>query len=82
MPTTAKPKPEARFAAYAADEGPRHCHAAPEASNFEEAALEFTELWHPAAGEDGEVTVIVLDRSTGREQCFTVDLGAGEAAPC
>ena len=26
--------------------------------------------------------MIVLDRQTGREQCFTVDIGAGDAEPC
>jgi hypothetical protein len=71
-----------RFAAYAAADGPRHCHAAPHAKSFEEAALEFTEVWHPSADAEGEVQVIVLDRETGREQCFIVDVGAGDAAPC
>jgi hypothetical protein len=71
-----------RFAAYAADDGARHCHAAPAARSFEEAALEFVEAWHPAADADGEVTVIVVDAQSGREQCFCVDIGASEAAPC
>jgi hypothetical protein len=82
MPKDAQQATEHRFAAYAAAEGPRHCHAAIEARSYEEAALEFTEVWHPPADEHGEVTVIVLDRATGREQCFTVDLGAGDAEPC
>jgi hypothetical protein len=71
-----------RFAAYAAHDGPRHCHAAPHAASFEEAALEFTEVWHPPADAQGDVRVIVVDRDTGREQCFTVDLGSGDAEPC
>jgi hypothetical protein len=73
---------DTRFTAYAAHDSARHCHAAPGATSYEEAALEFVEAWHPAADADGEVTVIVLDHATGREQCFTVDVGAGEAEPC
>jgi hypothetical protein len=73
---------DTRFSAYAASDGARHCHAAPDARSFEEAALEFVDQWHPAADADGEVTVIVLDHQSGREQCFTVDVGAGAAEPC
>jgi len=72
----------ARYSAYAAHDAARHCHATSEAASFEEAALDFVDRWHPAADADGEVTVIVLDRQTGREQCFTVDIGAGAAEPC
>ena len=71
-----------RFTAYAAHDSARHCHAAPQARSFEEAALEFVEAWHPAADADGEVTVIVLDVQSGREQCFTVDIGHSAAQPC
>lgn len=71
-----------RFCAYAVSEGPSRVHDAPEAEDFAEAALLFTEVWHPAPDEDGEVSIIVIDRETGEQQCFTVDLGAGEAAPC
>jgi len=76
------PVTDPRFTAYAAHDGARHCHAAPGARSFEEAALEFVEAWHPAADAEGEVRVIVLDAETGREQCFTVDVGHGEAEPC
>jgi hypothetical protein len=71
-----------RFSAYAAHDSARHCHAAPAARSFEEAALDFVEAWHPAADADGEVKVIVVDARSGREQCFTVDLGQGEAERC
>ena len=68
-----------RFAAYACDEGPAHLHIAAQARSFEEAALEFTETWH---GEEPAVKVIVIDRQTGREQCFTIDVGGDlEARP-
>jgi hypothetical protein len=54
--------------------------------SFEAAALAFVEDWHPAPDDDmeggGDVSLIVRDQQTGREQCFRVDLGAGEAAPC
>ena len=64
-----------RFAAYACGEGPAHLQLAPQARSFEEAALEFTETWH---GDEPQVQVIVVDRRTGREQCFTIDLGADD----
>jgi hypothetical protein len=68
----------ARFAAYACGEGPAHLHVAQQARTFEEAALEFTETWY---GGEPEVQVIVIDRETGREQCFTVDMG-GDVEVC
>ena len=73
---------KARFSAYAVQDGARRCHAAPQARSFTEAALEFVEAWHPSADSDGEVTVIVIDHASGREQCLCVDIGAGRAEPC
>jgi hypothetical protein len=67
-----------RFSAYACGEGPGHSHAALQARSFEEAALEFTETWH---GDEPQVQVIVVDRETGREQCFTIDVG-GDVEVC
>lgn len=71
-----------RFCAYAVDEGPRLVHATPEARSFEEAALLFTEVWHPAADDQGEVAIMVVDKETGAQRCYTVDIGSGEAEPC
>jgi len=52
-----------------------------EGATFEEAALAFVEDWHPAADPDGEVSVLVSDEH-GRQQCFRVDVGTGEAKDC
>ena len=71
-----------RFVAHARGE-PRHSeHLVPEAASFEDAALRFTEHWSPAPDAQGEVSIIVTECSTGEQQCFVVDLDAGEAAPC
>jgi hypothetical protein len=51
-------------------------------ASFEEAALAFIEDWHPAPDDEGDVSLVVRDQLTGREQCFRIDLGAGEVAPC
>lgn len=71
-----------RFCAYAADDGPRMLHSTPEARSFAEAAVLFTEVWHPQPDDTGEVAVIVIDKETGQQQCYSVDVGLGEAAPC
>ena len=55
-------------------------HMVPAASSAEEAALVFLEHWSPADGS--EVSVIVKDCDTGRQQCFRLDLTSGEVAPC
>ncbi len=49
---------------------------------FEDAALRFVEDFHPSADGDDTVSLIVEDCGTGERQCFTIDLGTGEAAPC
>ena len=69
------------YCAYAAHDGRAHGHAV-EAEGFAEAALSFVEVWHPAPDDGHEVTVIVLDQASGEQQCFVVDLGAGELEPC
>jgi hypothetical protein len=53
-----------------------------EAASFEAAALCFVEEQHPVADEDDEVSLFVEDLETGLRQCFRVDLGSGETAPC
>ena len=71
-----------RYCAYALDDPGGRLHGAPEAKSFAEAALIFTEVWHPPADEAGEVAIMVIDKETGEQQCFTVDLGSGDAEPC
>ena len=58
------------------------CRPVEGAASFEEAAILYVETWAPEAGSDGEVAVIVVDPATGERQCFTLDLGSGEAEPC
>jgi len=72
---------ESRFCAYEAESGRSTIHATPEATSFAEAALEFVENWH-AADDDDAVSVIVIERETGRQHCYTVDIGSGMTAPC
>lgn len=57
-------------------------HVVADASDFHEAALIFVERWGPAADAEDEVSLIVCDCETGRQECFRIDLGTGEAAPC
>lgn len=73
---------DARFWAYAADDGRTHAHAMPEAESFWDAAILFAEIWHPGLDAEGQVTVIVVEHATGAQQCYRVDVGAGEAAAC
>ena len=70
-----------RYCAYAADDGRAHGHTL-DAEGFAQAAMSFVEVWHPEPDDDGEVTVIVLDQASGEQQCFVVDLAAGEMEPC
>ena len=71
----------ARFCAYAAHDGAGHGHTV-EAESFAEAAIAFAEVWHPAPDDGNEVRVIVLDQDSGEQQCYVVDLAAGEVEPC
>lgn len=59
----------------------RHAHEV-KGDSFEAAALAFVEDWHPAADDEGDVSLIVRDQETGREQCFHIDIDTGAAAPC
>ena len=69
------------FCVHALDDTRNHAHEVRGAS-FEEAALAFVEDWHPRPDEEGDVSLIVRDQQTGREQCFRIDLDSGQAAPC
>ncbi len=50
--------------------------------DFETAAFEFVDRWHPQPDEDGDVEVVVTDTETGECHCFRIDLGSGEAEAC
>ena len=72
----------ARFTVYAAQEG-RHLSHVIEGDSFEDAALAFTQMWRPAADEDdGGVRLRVVDRESGAQQCFVVDLGSPDPISC
>ena len=73
--------PDRAFCVRALHEARGHAHEVQGAS-FEEAVLAFIEDWHPAPDDEGEVSLVVRDQGTGREQCFRIDIGAGEIAPC
>ena len=51
-------------------------------ASFEDAAMTFVEIWHPAPDSDGEVSVIVQEDDTGRRHCFRIDMGSGATEPC
>jgi len=69
------------FSVSALDEARPQTHQV-EAGSLEDAAFEFVELWHPEPDAEGEVSVMVTDRETGQRQCFRIDLGSGDSAPC
>lgn len=50
--------------------------------DFETAAFEFVDRWHPEPDEDGDVEVVVTDTDTGERHCFRIDLGSGQAEAC
>jgi hypothetical protein len=75
------PADDRAFCVRVLHEARSHAHEVQGAS-FEEAALAFVEDWHPAPDDEGDVSLVVRDQLTGREQCFRIDIGAGEVAPC
>ena len=77
---SAQPSPP-RFLAHAKSD-PRHSqHLVPGAESFEDAALRFAEHWSPS-DNDSEVAIIVTECGSGEQQCFVIDLDAGDASPC
>jgi len=72
--------PAPRFVAHAKSDPRQNRHFVPEAVSFEDAALRFAEHW--AVAEEGEIAVIVTECGSGRQQCFAIDLGSGDAEPC
>ena len=85
MPNATAPKAPVSdirtFHVFAAQDGGRHGHDI-EGMSFEDAALTFVETFHPPADADGDIDVIVIAADNGRQQCFRVDVGSGEALPC
>ena len=67
-----------RYSAYDNSEARHHAHTV-DASGFLDAALTYVERW---GGAHEQVSVTVVDCETGEQQCFRIDLEAGEAAPC
>ncbi|MBL8770814.1 MAG: hypothetical protein JNK30_05480 [Phenylobacterium sp.] len=70
-----------RFCIHGVSEAPSRAHLV-EGLNFEDAALRFIEDHHPAPDDDDNLSLFVEDMETGQRQCFTIDLGSGEATPC
>lgn len=79
--TTDLPTLQRRFSVHPVAEAPACGHLV-EGVSFEDAALHFLETAHPAAEADDEVRLFVEDCETGERQCFRIDLGSGETAPC
>jgi hypothetical protein len=81
---TSMPQTDAarRFYAYLRDDGRESCHVVPDAGTFQDAALLYLERWAPAEPGGAELSVVVIDPSTGERRCFTFDLGTGEAEAC
>ncbi len=75
------PSSDRAFRVHALHEARDHAHEV-HSDSFEAAALAFVEDWHPAPDDEGDVSVLVRDQATGREQCFRIDVGTGETAPC
>ena len=71
-----------RYVAHAVADHGHGDRLAPEARSFAEAALLFTERWHPATGDDGVLSITVTDCDSGEQQCFTIDVDTGDVGPC
>jgi hypothetical protein len=70
-----------RFCVHGVTESAARAHLV-EGETFEDAALQFVEDQHPLADAEGDVSLYVEDLDTGERQCFRIDVGTGEAAPC
>lgn len=70
-----------RYFAYAEGVGRAHGHVI-EAPSFEAAAVGYTEIYAPPVDADDEIRVFVAELDGGREHCFVIDLGHGQAEPC
>lgn len=76
------PAPDAArmFLVYAHGDA-RHCRQI-SGIDFQDAALAFAHDWSPPADDEGQVSVIVVDEDTGRQQCLCIDLAEDQARPC
>ena len=74
-----RPRP---FFVHPADAPPHSGHQVPTATNAEDAALQYIELWSPNAAAEGDLRLIVEDCGSGHETCLTVHLALGTAEPC
>ena len=72
-------EPEQRYVVRLSPEGGRRLVIG---SSFEDAAVAYLEACHPPADDDGEISLIVHDEASGREQCFRIELATGRAVPC
>jgi hypothetical protein len=70
-----------QFSVHACREARDRAHLL-EGVSFEDAALRFVEVFHPAAGADHEIELIVEDCASGERQCFRIDVDTGESVPC
>lgn len=71
-----------RYVAHSVADHGHASHLVPEAASFVDAAVLYTERWHPAATEDGVMTVTVTDCDSGEQHCFAIDVDSGEIGPC
>jgi hypothetical protein len=67
----------ARFTVHAAHDDRHHSHII-EGDSFEDAAMAFSQMWRPADDQDGSVRVRVVDRDSGEQHCFILDLADPE----
>jgi hypothetical protein len=70
-----------RFTVHAEGEAPARNFLV-EGVSHADAAMQFVEDQHPPGDLFGEAAVMVEDCETGERQCFRIDLGSGETAPC
>ncbi|WP_415289082.1 DUF5961 family protein [Brevundimonas sp. S1H14] len=70
-----------RYFAYSEGLGRAHGHIL-KAGSLEAAAVGYTELYSPPVDAGDEIRIFVAELDGGREHCFVIDLGDGQAEPC
>ena len=70
-----------RFSVHAEHMDRHHARLVAETS-FEAAAAAYVEDLVPTDGDPPDLRILVRDLDTGRQHCFVIDLGSGEAAAC
>jgi hypothetical protein len=81
MPVAKRDEQPRTFAVRPTHDGGHQVHSIA-GLTFQEAALTFVEHWSPPVDADHEVSVMVVDRESGEQQCFRFNLETGEAGPC